>query len=140
MVATLTCAAAFAAFAFGAIQKAAGDDSVTVAWNLIYPVGDILLLILTLAAAAMLPPARRTRWYLMAAASLINAIGDICALFGNGIGSTHFGYFWNSVAWPASLFLFSLSVWAPSYRPSESELQETSWDSRSPAWPPAWPC
>ena len=39
VVATLTCAAAFAAFAFGAIQKAAGDDSVTVAWNLIYPVG-----------------------------------------------------------------------------------------------------
>jgi methyl-accepting chemotaxis protein len=126
VVVTLTCAAAFAAFAFGAIQTAAGDDSVTVAWNLIYPVGDILLLILTLAAAAMLPPARRTRWYLMAAASLINAIGDICALFGNGIGSTHFGYFWNSVAWPASLFLFSLSVWVPSYRPSESELPETS--------------
>ncbi len=126
VVATLTCAAAFAAFAFGAIQHAAGDDAVTVAWNLIYPVGDILLLILTLAAAAMLPPGRRTRWYLMAAASLANAIGDVCALFGNGIGATHFGYFWNSVAWPASLFLFSLSVWVPSHRPSESELPETS--------------
>ena len=48
VVVTLTCAAAFAAFAFGTIQKAAGDDAVTVAWNLIYPVGDILLLILTL--------------------------------------------------------------------------------------------
>ena len=71
VVATLTCAAAFAAFAFGTIQKAAGGDAVTVAWNLIYPVGDILLLILTLAAAALLPAGRRrTRWYLMAAASL----------------------------------------------------------------------
>ncbi|HUA48829.1 MAG TPA: methyl-accepting chemotaxis protein [Solirubrobacteraceae bacterium] len=125
VVATLTCAAAFAAFAFGTIQKAAGDDSVTVAWNLIYPVGDILLLILTLGAAALVPARRRTRWYLMAAASLANAIGDVCALFGNGIGATHFGYFWNSLAWPLSLFLFSLSVWLPS-RPLEGELKETS--------------
>jgi methyl-accepting chemotaxis protein len=62
----------------------------------------------------------------MAAASLANAIGDVCALFGNGIGATHFGYFWNSVAWPASLFLFSLSVWVPAHRPAESELKETS--------------
>jgi methyl-accepting chemotaxis protein len=125
VVVTLTCAAAFAAFAFGTIQKAAGDDSVTVAWNLIYPVGDILLLILTLGAAALVPPRRRTRWYLMAAASLFNAIGDVCALFDNGIGATHFGYFWNSVAWPASLFLFSLSVWLPSRAP-EGELKETN--------------
>ncbi|MGN6868792.1 MAG: methyl-accepting chemotaxis protein [Solirubrobacteraceae bacterium] len=126
VVATLTCAAAFAAFAFGGIQHAVGDDSVTVAWNLIYPVGDILLLILTLAAAAMAAPGRRMRWYLMAAASLANAIGDVCALFDNGIGASHFGYFWNSIAWPLSLFLFSLAVWVPVDRPDESELKETS--------------
>ncbi len=126
VVVTLTCAAAFAAFAFGFIQKAVGDDAVTVAWNLIYPVGDILLLILTLGAAALVPAGRRKRWYLMAAASLVNAIGDVCALFDNGIGATHFGYFWNSIAWPASLFLFSLSVWVISRRPDESELKETS--------------
>jgi methyl-accepting chemotaxis protein len=125
VVATLTCAAAFAAFAFGPIQHAAGDDSVTVAWNLIYPVGDILLLILTLAAAALVPAGRRARWYLMALASLANAIGDVCALFDNGIGATHFGYFWNSVAWPVSLFLFSLAVWVRVDRPAESELKET---------------
>jgi methyl-accepting chemotaxis protein len=126
VVVTLTCAAAFAAFAFGFIQKAVGDDAVTVAWNLIYPVGDILLLILTLGAASLVPAGRRKRWYLMAAASLVNAIGDVCALFDNGIGATHFGYFWNSIAWPASLFLFSLSVWVISRRPDESELKETS--------------
>ncbi len=126
VVVTLTCAAAFAAFAFGAIQKAVGDDAVTVAWNLIYPVGDILLLILSLGAAAMAPPGRRARWYLMAAASLANTIGDVCALFDNSLDPTHFGYFWDSLAWPLSLFLFSLSVWVPSHRPAESELKETS--------------
>ncbi len=123
VVATLTCAAAFAAFAFGTIEKAAGGDAVTVAWNLIYPVGDILLLLLTLAAASLLPAGRRARWYLMAAASLANAIGDVCALFGSGIGSTHFGFFWNSIAWPCGLFLFSLSVWLRS-KPPETELKE----------------
>jgi methyl-accepting chemotaxis protein len=96
VVVALTAAAALVAFAFGPIQKAAGDDSVTVAYNL------------------------------MAAGGLANAIGDICALFGNGIGATHFGFFWNSLAWPLSLFLFSLSVWVPSYRPAEAELRETS--------------
>jgi methyl-accepting chemotaxis protein len=126
VVASLTAAAALVAFFFGTIQKAAGDDSVTVAWNLIYPVGDILLLILTLIAAAMLPAGRRKRWYLMAAGGLANALGDVCALFGNGIGSTHFGFFWNSLAWPLSLFLFSLAIWVPSHRPDESELKETS--------------
>jgi methyl-accepting chemotaxis protein len=126
VVATLTCAAAFAAFAFGGIRHAVGDDSVTVAWNLIYPVGDILLLILTLAAAAMVPPGRRLRWYLMAAASVANAIGDVCALFDNSLDATHFGYFWDSLAWPLSLFLFSLSVWVRSGRADESELKETS--------------
>lgn len=126
VVATLTCAAAFAAFAFGPIRSAVGDDSVTVAWNLIYPVGDILLLLLTLGAAALAPAGRGTHWYLMAAASLANAIGDICALFDNGIGTTHFGYFWNSIAWPASLFLFSLAVWVRVRPPDESELKETS--------------
>jgi diguanylate cyclase len=126
VLATLVCAAAFAAFAFGVIERAAGDDAVTVAWNLIYPVGDLLLMVLTLGAAALVPAGRRTPWYLMAAASLANAIGDVCALFGNGIGATHFGYFWNSVAWPASLFLFSLSVWVISHRPAESELKETN--------------
>jgi methyl-accepting chemotaxis protein len=64
------------------------------------------------------------RWYLMAAASLANAIGDVCALFGNGIGATHFGYFWNSIAWPCSLFLFSLSVWLGSKPPATEELKE----------------
>ncbi|HZE05218.1 MAG TPA: methyl-accepting chemotaxis protein [Solirubrobacteraceae bacterium] len=126
VVVTLTCAAAFAAFAFGAIQKAVGDDAVTVAWNLIYPVADILLLLLTLGAAALLPAGRRVRWYLMAAASLANAIGDVCALFDQSLDATHFGYFWDSLAWPLSLFLFSLSVWVRAYRPAESELKETS--------------
>jgi methyl-accepting chemotaxis protein len=125
VVVTLTCAAAFAAFAFGTIERAAGGGAVSVAWNLVYPVGDILLLILTLGAAALVPAERRTRWYLMGAASLSNAIGDVCALFGNGIGATHFGYFWNSLAWPLSLFLFAAAVWLPARKPV-GQLKDTS--------------
>ena len=76
----------------------------------------------------------------MAAASLANAIGDVCALFDNGIGATHFGYFWNSLAWPLSLFLFSLSVWvAPTGRPSPSSRRPAR-TSPSRAWPPGCRC
>jgi methyl-accepting chemotaxis protein len=111
LVAGLGAAAVFAAFAFDGIAKAAGGGTLSVATNLIFPVGDVLLLILVMAGTAMLPSGRRTRWYVMGAAIGVNAIGDIFALFPTGIGATHAGFFFNSVAWPASLFLLSLSIW-----------------------------
>jgi len=111
LVAGLGAAAVFAAFAFAGIAKAAGGGTLSVATNLIYPVGDVLLLILVMAGIAVLPAGRRMRWYTMGAAIGINAIGDICALFPSGIGASQFGFFFNSIAWPASLFLISASVW-----------------------------
>ena len=65
----------------------------------------------------------------------------VCALFGNGIGATHFGYFWNSVAWPASLFLFSLSVWVGLAAAGRERAQGNELRLRhSRASPPAWRC
>ena len=61
-------------------------------------------------ALMLLPPGRRARWYLIAAAGLINAAGDISALFG-GIAATDVGWFLNAIAWPASLLLISCAVW-----------------------------
>jgi methyl-accepting chemotaxis protein len=111
IVAGLGAAAVFAAFAFDGIAKAAGGGGLSVATNLIFPVGDVLLLIIVMAGAAILPAGQRKRWYVMGAAIAINATGDIFALFPNGIGATHAGFFFNSVAWPASLYLLSTSMW-----------------------------
>jgi methyl-accepting chemotaxis protein len=110
VVATLVTAAALVAFAFHAIAKAAGGGNEAVAVNLVYPVGDLLLFGLTVFGIVLLPAGRRGRWYLIALAGLINAAGDISALF-NGIVATDIGWFLNAIAWPASLLVISCAVW-----------------------------
>jgi methyl-accepting chemotaxis protein len=110
VVAALVTFAALVAFAFHAIARAAGGGNEAAAVNLVYPVGDLLLLGLTLFGVRLLPPGRRARWCLIAAAGALNAAGDIAALFG-GLAASHVGWFLNAIAWPASLLLISASVW-----------------------------
>jgi len=122
VVAALVTAAALVAFAFHTIATAAGGGNESVAINLVYPVGDLLLFGLTVLGILLLPAGRRTRWCLIAAGGLINASGDISALFG-GITATDIGWFLNTIAWPASLLFFSCAVWlAPD---PGVEVQET---------------
>ena len=113
LIATLITGAVLVSFAFHAIATAAGGGDYSVAVNLVYPVGDLLLLGLTLAGALMLPPGARRRWILIAFAGAINASGDISALFG-GIVATHVGFTLNMVAWPTSLFSIAAAVWLTS--------------------------
>ena len=110
VVATLVTAAALVAFLFKPLAAAAGGGNEAVAVNLVYPVGDLLLLGLTMIGVAMLPAGRRARWYWIAAAGLVNAAGDISALFG-GLSATTVGWFLNAIAWPASLTFIAVGVW-----------------------------
>jgi methyl-accepting chemotaxis protein len=110
VVAALVTSAALVAFAFHGIADAAGGGNESVAVNLVYPVGDLLLFGLTVIGIRLLPPGRRARWYLIAAAGAINAAGDIAALFG-GLATTNVGWFLNAIAWPASLLMISAAVW-----------------------------
>jgi methyl-accepting chemotaxis protein len=124
VVACLLTGALFAAFAFDAIVGASGGDVANAAVNVIYPLGDILLLVLVAIPAYLLPRGKRARWYLLAAACVWNAAGDIAALF-PGIVATHVGFFFNSLAWPASLYLIAAAVWlTPST--TEAPAEETS--------------
>lgn len=121
VVATLVTAALLVAFAFHWIVSTAGGGSYSVAINLVYPVADLLLSGLTVVGILLLPMGQRRRWGLIAAAGLLNAAGDISALFG-GISATDIGFVLNSVAWPGSLFLISAAVWcAPSARQAPRE-------------------
>jgi methyl-accepting chemotaxis protein len=123
VVAALVTAAALMAFAFHWIVNTAGGGTEAVAVNLVYPVGDLLLFGLTIIGVIMLPRGQRLRWGLIGAAGLLNAAGDISALFG-GISATDIGFVMNAMAWPGSLFLISASVWvAPgaSRPPRESQ-------------------
>ncbi len=122
VMAALGVAALFTAFAFQTTLKAAGGSPASVAINLVYPAGDVLLFVLVIVGIVLLPVGRRRRWYLMGAACLVNTSGDVCALF-PGLVATRFGFVDNAVAWPLSLFLLSLAVWLPS-RPPNAELDE----------------
>src|ERR1700748_696142 len=106
VVAALVTAAALVAFAFNGIASAAGGGNEAVAVNLVYPVGDLLLFGLTVLGLKLLPPGRRARWYLLAAAGLVNAAGDISALFG-GIIVTDIGWFLDALGWPTPLLLIT---------------------------------
>ena len=111
VVATLVTAALLVAFAFHWIVNTAGGGSYSVAVNLVYPVADLLLSGLTIVGVLLLPKGQRLRWGLIAAAGLLNAAGDISALFG-GIVATDLGFVINTMAWPGSLFLISAAAWA----------------------------
>jgi methyl-accepting chemotaxis protein len=124
VVACLLTGALFAAFAFNAIVSASGGDATGAAVNVIYPLGDLLLLVLVALPAWWLPRGTRARWYLIAGACVFNACGDVAALF-PGILATHVGVFFNMLAWPASLFFIAAAIWlAPST--THAPKEETS--------------
>jgi methyl-accepting chemotaxis protein len=110
VVAAMVTSAALVAFGFHSIASASGQGTEGAAVNLVYPVGDLLLAGLTLLGVLMLPAGRRGRWLLLSFAGAINAAGDIAALF-NGLVATDIGWFFNVIAWPASLLAISVAVW-----------------------------
>ena len=80
-IAGLGAAAVCAAFAFHAVVRSLGGDPLGVAVNLVYPIGDVLLLALVVGGTAILP-GRRLPWLLFATACAVNGIGDTFNLFG----------------------------------------------------------
>jgi diguanylate cyclase len=116
-VAGLGAAAVCAAFAFHAVEVSLGPTISTlgVAVNLVYPIGDVLLLALVVGGTAVLP-GRRLPWLLFATACGINTIGDTFNLFGAAGASSQVGDLFNGIAWPTAIFLMSISVWAPAGR------------------------
>ena len=111
VVAGLGAAAVCAAFAFSGIEHAAGGSPLSAATNLAYPVGDLLLLSLVIGGTVFLSGRGTTPWFLLAAGISLNVIGDTFNLFQNGILDSRVGSDLNSIAWPTSIVLMSMSVW-----------------------------
>ena len=113
-IAGLGAAAVCAAFAFHAVFRSLGGDAANVnplgvAVDLIYPIGDVLLLALVVGGTAILP-GRRLPWLLFATACAVNGIGDTFNLFGT---TSQVGVVFNGIAWPIAITLMSISVWVP---------------------------
>jgi hypothetical protein len=111
VVAGLGAATVCAAFAFHDIVHAAGGSALSAATNLVYPVGDLLLLSLVIGGTVLLSGRGTTPWFLLAAGICLNVFGDTFNLFSNGIGASRLGVDFNAFAWPASIVLMSMSVW-----------------------------
>jgi diguanylate cyclase (GGDEF)-like protein len=110
-VAGLGAAAICAEFALTHLSHSLGGSTASVATNLAYPVGDLLLLALVVGGTTVLPGRPDGRWLLLAAGCAINAVGDTFNLFHSSIGDSHLGVVLNAVAWPTAILLVSASVW-----------------------------
>ncbi len=110
-IAGLGAAAIAAAFAFDTILGAIGGSASTVAVNLAYPIGDLLLLALAVGALVVVP-GRPIRLFLFAAGCALMAIGDTVYLMQSSAGSYQVGTLLD-LTWPAAMFVMSASVWAP---------------------------
>ncbi len=118
-IAGLGAAAVCAAFAFPTVLKALGTDATPLgaAVNLVYPIGDVLLLALVVGGTAILP-GRRLPWLLFATACAVNGVGDTFNLLS---ANSQVGTVADAIAWPIAIALMSMSVWVP---PGRRELVE----------------
>ena len=116
-VAGLGAAAICAAFAFHDVSLTAGGGPASVAVNLAYPIGDILLLAMVVAGTTILPGRTKAPWLLLAVGYTLNAFGDTANLFHNGIGASRVGTLFDAIAWPISILLISASMWLKSTPP-----------------------
>ncbi|HZU61332.1 MAG TPA: diguanylate cyclase, partial [Solirubrobacteraceae bacterium] len=119
VVAGMGASAICAAFVFQGVLRTAGGDPGAVAVDLIYPIGDLLLLIMVVGGTAILPGRTRGPWLMLAGGYALNAVGDTFNLFGSGIGATHIGSVFNAIAWPIAILLVSGSVWL---RPTPADI------------------
>jgi diguanylate cyclase (GGDEF)-like protein len=107
-----------AAFVFIRIVPVEGSRIGTLV-NLIYPVGDVLLLALVVGCTALLPGPKDRAWILVAVACAVNAAGDTANLFPGGQAGTGAAGTIDAIAWPVAILLLSLAVWQ---RPRRVEL------------------
>ncbi|HWD96150.1 MAG TPA: bifunctional diguanylate cyclase/phosphodiesterase [Acidimicrobiales bacterium] len=114
VVAGLGAAALCGAFAFHSIQHSVGLSGLGTAVNLIYPVGDLLLLILVIGGTVLLSARASAQWYLLGIGLSVIVIGDTFNLFSNSaLAASHFGSDFNAIAWPVAILVMSFSVWLP---------------------------
>jgi diguanylate cyclase (GGDEF)-like protein len=122
LIVGIAAAAMTAAFFFDTILRSLGGSAASLATNLAYPIGDLLLLALIAAAISMLPTWRNPRWLLLAFGCTLNALGDTIFLFQSATGSYQESSIIN-VSWPAALFVMSLAIWAPSAPSRQSAVE-----------------
>jgi diguanylate cyclase (GGDEF)-like protein len=133
-IAGLGAAAVCAAFAFHGVAHAAGGSALSVATDLAYPIGDLLLLVMVAGITAILPGRRSAAWLLLAAGLAAIVTGDTFNLFSSSIGGGRVGTLFNALAWPTYILLVSASVWLPEPAPAPAVASERIAEQRTPGF------
>ena len=124
LMAGLTAAAIGSAVLLPVVVASTHGHPLVVLTNLAYPLGDILLLGMLVFVFAVNGWRLGGAWALMAAALLLNAIGDGIYLYQTAVG-TYVEGTWLDVIWPTSLVLIALSVWqAPARHRQGTSLEQ----------------
>ena len=119
-------AALVAALALGPIVDAGtrSGDTLAVATNLAYPIGDLALLALVVTAAALDRWRLGTRWLVLAAGLVVLAISDTIYLLQSADGTYVEGSLLDA-AWPLGAILIATAAWLkPSRLPTVSGGEE----------------
>ena len=123
VVAGLTVSAVAAALVFDAVLHATHGDAVSVAVNLAYPMGDIVLLALVAAAVGLSGWRVSRSWALAAAGCAVFAVTDSIYLYQVNAGTyDQFGLM--NVGWPLGCLLLAYAAWQPA---KAAESREEDW-------------
>jgi PAS domain S-box-containing protein len=122
-IAALGMAALCSGVAFHGLEQLVEGASLTVATNLAYPVGDLLLLGIVAGSSVVVTGRSRSTLVLLAVGMAVNAAGDTF----NFVGSTStVGNIVNGIAWPTSILVFAMSMWVGDGRSNRLNLQSLS--------------
>ncbi len=109
VIAGLSVASICAASVFSTVLKVAGGSALSAATNVVYPVGDLLLLALAVGGITILPKEHRRFLVTATTAMAVNLTGDTFNLLQP---NSKLGYVCNAVAWPTSLLMLAAATWA----------------------------
>jgi diguanylate cyclase (GGDEF)-like protein len=121
LVSGLAIAAVGAALALDVVASTDGPLA-TVATNLAYPLGDLMLLAFVAVAIVVTGWRAGSTWRLLALAFGVWAVADTIYLYQTALG-TYREYTILDTAWPAAYVLIGLAAWQPSRRLDERRLR-----------------
>jgi diguanylate cyclase (GGDEF)-like protein len=108
----LTAATVVAAVALGPIVANDGATFSTVATNLAYPVGDLILLVVVVAALGVNGWRPSAGWLLIAGSMVVAAAADVAVHYEQARASYVPGT-WLDALWPAALIMLAAASWVP---------------------------
>ena len=123
LIGGLAAAAVGAAVILPPILGGAHGDAASMAMALVYPIGDLLLLVFTVGALGMTGWRPGRVWLLIAAAMLASAVADSGYLDLIATNSYRVGD-WVQPLWPLSATLLAIAAWTPWPRPTRRRVED----------------